>query len=263
MTDQEIIDYEPFDEQVKLMAAYAKKNPNFKTSLAYHQKEEDKVYLRLLFSYLEEEIIELEEQYTKLITFVNSNPEKDSDIVLENAKFFDELADVYHFLIEVLIVCGISKQDIVNTINSQLLTKLSFEAQNPLDCGLYYAGYYLTNISTLQVPRITPHKRTINLLVYDKVPVLQFYNPDFISFFQVLCYRMISYSKMAIRKVPFKPWKVNNNKPIDIPGFQADIVNTFISFCIIMISLHVRAKDLKVAFKIKNDINLKRILDNY
>jgi hypothetical protein len=231
---------------------------------------ESQRFIKKLVSDMLEELVEANTQYeTNILGFWNENGHK---LVKESAATFDidawqelkkavvnyteELADVIHFFVEIMIYSNIGPEDVT-----------AYQNREGLLTGQLLGNSVrrMNNEASLVVLKLDSFRMYSNMErshdIKDDYPGTNI-SPGIASIMEVLSYRILSKSKAATHKLKNKDWK-QTEIGVQAMEYQSAVMEAWVAICDYMCFVGMSEKRMYLAYEEKNLVNQKRLQDGY
>lgn len=258
-----------FKYQTNLINQYLLKGVVPEYPLDFNNRDSQR-WLKKLVSDMLEELVEANVQYdTNILKFWDQNGHK---LVKENGATFDietwqelkaavvdyteELADVIHFFVELMIYSNIGPEDIVIYQNRQgLITgKLLGNSLRRMGSERSLVAVQLDAFKMYSVM-----DRSID--IQNDYPGTHI-SAGMSSVMEILSYRILAKSKIAVHYLKNKEWK-QSDLGIQSMEYQTAVMEAWTSLCDYLCFVGMSEKRMYMAYENKNLINQQRIKDGY
>lgn len=258
-----------FEKQRALMDTLITKNSMVPYPLDINLKE-NQSYIRNIMAYAIQELSESYDVYSELVNHMEQAQKDHHKIYKAVVDFNEELADYFHFLVELVILCGLDESSI-NTYYEKLLKDANVETlyfpDDLMKTALGYARFINGNAGRI----LLGHK------FYDIKPIIGIHfnsrsewilaagrkvSPDLLNIYDGLMWKIVHHSYTAMNKLKKKPWR-ESGPTTDLQTFLEALMEAWLySFCLFDFAGHTDYS-LYTTYKIKNHINIERINNNY
>lgn len=258
-----------FIKQRELMNLLISKNSMVPYPLDINLKD-NQSYIRNILAYAIQELSESYEVYKELVNQMNEAKKDNHKIYTLIVNFNEELADYFHFLIELVILCGLDENSIT-TYYEKLLKDANVETfYNPNDLMKTALGYarYINSASGRILLAHTYYDLTPSIILHlnDRSKWIlaagKRISPELLIIYESLMWNITHHAYIALNKLKKKPWR-ESGKDTDLQIFLEALIESWLySFCLFDFAGH-DSYSLYTTYNIKNAINIERINNNY
>jgi len=259
-----------FRLQEDLMLGYLEVEADFpKWPLDLRQKKSHH-FIRDLMGRITEELIEASGKYEELSEIILANkklrPGELSEVL---AACNEEMADSFHFFIELLIFITIDDSSIKayykKCFEENLIPESIYNEDNILGTALGYALYCNNkmglNLRGINVKSISPD--THHFEDSNCTKGFRNFHPGYLNNLVQINWLLIKKLYIAQNKnLKNKPWKKQESE-VNIGLFQLDLMEAFLSFMQLLVYLGLDEMAVYEIYAKKNIINLERQKNNY
>jgi len=231
---------------------------------------EDQRFLKGLVGDMIQELIEANETYVKNVELYNTRgheliigsptfSNEARDLVLENLKDFDEeLADVMHFFIELMLYSRIEPSDISDYYISKYPDFMVEAVSEPLGQSLFMAKNFVSAQRELSTIKFNSYQPLITGLVMPG----RFISQEVYTATKIISYDFIRALKAITYRLKNKYWR-STNTSTHAKEYQTAIMEAWESWIFYLVFMGIDEKQIYRSYEMKNFINQNRIIDGY
>lgn len=248
-----------FIQQDNLMKTYLSKGmiPTYPLDLTIKENQE---FIKKLIGWLNEEIAEASDSYSKVIKAYLE--ERDSVVLIRKGlqDCFIELADSMHFLVELMIFSGIDHSDILAYYEA-LLTQRNLEpllTGDGLTTALNYARHNNIFDDPIRVARSLSWKVEFNSTLEFNIKLSE----DLLPLVDLDCWSTVKKLLMSGNLLKKRDWTVGE-KNMSLEEYHYSLMEAWLSFIKLCDLIGLDNKAIYIFYEQKNLINQDRQRNNY
>lgn len=248
-----------FDLQKNLLTKYKERNSTFEDGpIPWAFDTEAQIYLKQMFGSFEEEIMEFYEQYTLTMNcWLVNDKEGIADMVIY---INEEVSDMVHFMFELLILSGITEDDLRLYYNELSNEKHRTYPGGIIDTIFGFAETFTETEFSPNKPK--PIQLNLEPTFSRLVMGCRRLDPDYCAELEKHLWQLTYHIKQCLRQLPHKPWKLKQ-KPVNAEKYQKMLMEVFLHFFNILVFMDISKDTFYHWYLVKNKVNINRIKSGY